>query len=371
MLRSALQSDRPDDKADNSEQSQKNLSAKDLHSADVRTTSALVDLSDSIVSRGERLHKKLKQRTFLKTMVCCAAHSNASSECLMRQHGFYRIGKQAIAVEDSRHGLNREIDRRDESQRQRHYGSRFVDDDEALLLQRYVDRNCVPMVADVYDRSPSTSTSETNEEIDSMNKQSAAVKQNTNNEPDQVRYACDSYVCYILQSLSNPSRTYVGVTNNRFKRLRQHNGEIVGGAKATRAYRPHRMIGFIDGFGSNKVAALRFEWSMHNPRKRRLERPYTGVAGRINCAKQLFASATWCNTPLRFWSAHLLHNEFCFSQFVAPINIADDATKSHLMLQQNNIAQTPELVNREKSDNSDAGEKIESGDLSNNIQPVQ
>lgn len=41
-----------------------------------------------------------------------------------------------------------------------------------------------------------------------------------------------NYCVYLLvHSLSN--RTYIGCTNNKEKRIRQHNGELVGGAKYT------------------------------------------------------------------------------------------------------------------------------------------
>lgn len=41
---------------------------------------------------------------------------------------------------------------------------------------------------------------------------------------------------YLLRCVNNS--LYCGVTNNLDKRLRQHNGEIVGGAKYTRANGP-------------------------------------------------------------------------------------------------------------------------------------
>jgi len=36
---------------------------------------------------------------------------------------------------------------------------------------------------------------------------------------------------YILQSKVAPTRTYVGVTNDIHRRLRQHNGHLAGGAR--------------------------------------------------------------------------------------------------------------------------------------------
>ena len=40
----------------------------------------------------------------------------------------------------------------------------------------------------------------------------------------------DNYICYILKC---GNYTYNGCTNNFKRRIRQHNGEIVGGAKCT------------------------------------------------------------------------------------------------------------------------------------------
>jgi putative endonuclease len=41
-----------------------------------------------------------------------------------------------------------------------------------------------------------------------------------------------SYIIYILHN-TTCNKTYVGITNNPIKRLRQHNCELVGGAKYT------------------------------------------------------------------------------------------------------------------------------------------
>lgn len=44
----------------------------------------------------------------------------------------------------------------------------------------------------------------------------------------------NNFIVYLLINTRN-KYTYLGVTNNSIKRIRQHNGEIKGGAKYTRA----------------------------------------------------------------------------------------------------------------------------------------
>lgn len=68
-----------------------------------------------------------------------------------------------------------------------------------------------------------------------------------------------NYICYILISeVSN--KTYVGITNNLERRIRQHNGECCGGAKYTTQGRPWRIYGYVEGFGEDKSLVLKFEW---------------------------------------------------------------------------------------------------------------
>jgi len=70
------------------------------------------------------------------------------------------------------------------------------------------------------------------------------------------------YLCYIISN--NSSRTYIGYTNDFKKRIRQHNGEISGGAKYTTAHMcndgwtPILLISGIE----NKHNALSLEWRM-------------------------------------------------------------------------------------------------------------
>lgn len=68
------------------------------------------------------------------------------------------------------------------------------------------------------------------------------------------------WFCYILESQS-ANRTYVGATNNHERRIRQHNGEITGGARATKQHRPWKTICLIGPF--EKKVALQLEWRLH------------------------------------------------------------------------------------------------------------
>lgn len=74
------------------------------------------------------------------------------------------------------------------------------------------------------------------------------------------------YYCYILKSLNDKFKddTYIGFTDNPIHRLRQHNGEIKGGAKSTSKKRPWCLVLVISNF-PNKVLALKFEWAWQNP----------------------------------------------------------------------------------------------------------
>ena len=69
-----------------------------------------------------------------------------------------------------------------------------------------------------------------------------------------------SWFVYLLSTVDAPIRTYVGATLDINRRLRQHNGELAGGARATSMvpggwYR----VCYVSGF-ENQREALRFEW---------------------------------------------------------------------------------------------------------------
>jgi len=75
----------------------------------------------------------------------------------------------------------------------------------------------------------------------------------------------NNYLVYCLSSTVKPQQTYVGVTNNFRRRLRQHNGDLKsGGARRTRAYRP--WAPFLHVTGLSKTQALQLEWALKHRR---------------------------------------------------------------------------------------------------------
>jgi predicted GIY-YIG superfamily endonuclease len=70
------------------------------------------------------------------------------------------------------------------------------------------------------------------------------------------------YSVYILES-GDRERTYVGLTNNLAKRLRQHNGLVKGGARYTSTRTGWRLACLIHGFSADSQAR-KLEWRMHH-----------------------------------------------------------------------------------------------------------
>ena len=98
-----------------------------------------------------------------------------------------------------------------------------------------------------------------------------------------------SYVVYILKS---DKYSYVGMTNNFFKRIRQHNQEIKGGAKYTSRRTEWYPICIIDGFETMKEA-MQCEWILKRSKKLR------GPLGRIIHLSNILTKDKWTSkSPL-------------------------------------------------------------------------
>jgi len=94
----------------------------------------------------------------------------------------------------------------------------------------------------------------------------------------------NNFYVYILKQIDGV-RTYVGYTVNIPHRLRQHNGELCGGAKYTKGSQ-WELIGYLTGFPNN-IIALQCEWKLKNPFGRK-KRGKSGIIGRIEALKHIF-----------------------------------------------------------------------------------
>jgi predicted GIY-YIG superfamily endonuclease len=112
------------------------------------------------------------------------------------------------------------------------------------------------------------------------------------------------YLVYCLESKSS-NLTYVGSTNDRHRRLMQHNGLKAGGSKytANKTARPWHLGFYVKGF-KNHRQALQFEYSVkHESRKFRSctphERRLKGLGATINKTKWTCNSSDSTKIPLR------------------------------------------------------------------------
>ena len=104
---------------------------------------------------------------------------------------------------------------------------------------------------------------------------------------------------YLLKSIDG-KKTYIGASNNPVRRLRCHNGELVGGAKRTRSGRPWSHVCIVNGF--DKISALQFEWRSKRKisKKTNKLRPTSGIKNRLNNFKELVNNEKWKHLDLTF-----------------------------------------------------------------------
>lgn len=104
------------------------------------------------------------------------------------------------------------------------------------------------------------------------------------------------WFCYILRCTDEKHKnlTYNGSTNNIIKRLRQHNGELKGGAKATSG-KKWEIYALMVGFADHNNA-LSCEWRIKHPTKAKKRPPkYCGIMGRILGLNEVIISDKWTN----------------------------------------------------------------------------
>jgi len=104
-----------------------------------------------------------------------------------------------------------------------------------------------------------------------------------------------AWTCYLLVTCAPPYKTYIGVTVDLNRRLRQHNGELSGGAKRTTAVSTNRgpaawrRACHVEGF-TGKIEALQFEWHFKNVSRKGGGDPLTR---RLEGLQRLLAEDKW------------------------------------------------------------------------------
>lgn len=110
----------------------------------------------------------------------------------------------------------------------------------------------------------------------------------------------EKWYCYILRT-SNPiypNNTYNGSTNDLNRRLKQHNGQIGGGAKATSNKGPWQYYAVLTGFMTHNEA-LSCEWKIKHPTGKKLRpKKYCGIIGRIDALNLVLSLDTWTNKSI-------------------------------------------------------------------------
>ena len=101
------------------------------------------------------------------------------------------------------------------------------------------------------------------------------------------------YYCYFLGQPNNwQGQTYNGYTVDLKRRLRQHNGEIKGGAHATtkKGKDSWVFIAVLTSDSWNDISrAMQCEWQCRYPtRKKPRPHCYSGSSGRINSLAEIF-----------------------------------------------------------------------------------
>ena len=91
---------------------------------------------------------------------------------------------------------------------------------------------------------------------------------------------------YLVYLLKCDNLTYIGMTNDFFRRWRQHIGDLKGGARYTKKKSDWYPILIIDGFETMKEA-MQCEWKLKHNKK------FRGSHKRIKYANMMIQNEKW------------------------------------------------------------------------------
>jgi predicted GIY-YIG superfamily endonuclease len=129
---------------------------------------------------------------------------------------------------------------------------------------------------------------------------------------------CD-WIVYVIE---NKGYTYVGVSPDPVRRLRQHNGEICGGAKYTTSKGPGwKHVCLIGGF-DDKIQSMQLEWAIkHVP-----PRSAGGLMNRLRKMVTALSRDRWTSKAPLAESVPLhieWHQQHDFGEYVLPDHVTE------------------------------------------------
>ena len=106
------------------------------------------------------------------------------------------------------------------------------------------------------------------------------------------------HYCYIIYN--DKGNTYTGYSNNLNKRIRQHNGELVGGAKSTHNSNQWKYLIIFELLDFSYRQSLQYEYALKHPTNKR-KRPhiYNGKEGRINSIPLVLSNPKFENLSVK------------------------------------------------------------------------
>lgn len=128
------------------------------------------------------------------------------------------------------------------------------------------------------------------------------------------------YIVWCRTPDSNGVRSYIGITNDLRHRLKQHRGQLAGGAKYTTRYTKkgcHWELGATAHSFRDETEVRKVEWALQNPRESRHLKQRT----------VRFSNALWRNVSNLFY---LTRPESKFAHIGATLHCAPPATTQHL-----------------------------------------
>lgn len=107
---------------------------------------------------------------------------------------------------------------------------------------------------------------------------------------------------YILYNSVN-GQTYNGYTVDLGRRLRQHNGELVGGARSTRKMAGNwKFLAVAWSADFTKKTAMSFEWWVRYPTgKKPRPREFSGKEGRVKGLRRVLEMDKWKDIDIKVW----------------------------------------------------------------------